>query len=60
MELARIFDRQFGRFWSIPANLWPFEIQNIWDFQYFLGKFGNLFFFKMRFLAKLPSGNDLP
>ena len=47
-----IFDSQFGWFWPISANLWLFEIQKIWDFQYFWANLAN-FFFKMRFWAKL-------
>jgi hypothetical protein len=50
MELAGIFDRKFGRF---LANLWPFEIQKIWDFLYFGANLATFFSFKMRFWAKL-------
>ena len=52
MELAGIFDDQFGRFGPIPANLWLFEIQKICDFQCFWANLAT-FFFKMRFWAKL-------
>ena len=51
MELAGIFDRQFGQFWQILVNLWLFEIQKIWDFQYFWANFAT-FFFKMRFCPR--------
>jgi hypothetical protein len=44
MELAEIFDDQFGRFGPIPANLWPFEIQKICDFQYFWANLATFFF----------------
>jgi hypothetical protein len=54
MELAGIFDKQFGRFWPIPANLWPFEIQKIWGFSLFLGTFGN-FIFQNVILGKIWS-----
>ena len=41
-----------GRFRPIPADLCIFEIQKIWDFQYFWANLAT-FFFKMRFWAKL-------
>ena len=52
IELAGISDRQFGRFGPIPANLWPFEIQKICNFQCFWANLAT-FFLKMRFWAKL-------
>ena len=36
----------------ILTNLWLFEIQKIWDFQYFWANLAT-FFFKMRFWAKV-------
>ena len=44
MKLAEIFDGQFGRFVPIPANLWLFEIQKIWNFHYFWANLATLFF----------------
>jgi hypothetical protein len=41
MELAGIFERQFGRFWPICGY---FEIQKIWDFQYFWTNLTAFFF----------------
>ena len=43
MELAEIFDGQFGQFGPIPANLWPFEIQKICDFQCFWANLATFF-----------------
>jgi hypothetical protein len=39
MEFAGIFDRQFGQFCMIPANLLLFEIQKVT----FLAKMSNIF-----------------
>ena len=44
LEQAGTFGRQSGRFRSIPADLWLFEIQKIRDFQYFWGNWATFFF----------------
>ena len=56
----KIFWKDFGTkpmFWDnyrpLPAILWLCKIQKILSFSVFLGKFGNLFFFKIRFSAIL-------
>ena len=43
-EQAGTFDVLIGRFRPIPAILCFFEIQKIWDFQYFWANLATLFF----------------
>jgi hypothetical protein len=51
LEQARSFGIQINHFWSILANLWFFEIQKIWDFQYFWANLAT--FFQNAILGKI-------
>ena len=52
MEKVGTFGIQIGRFWLISAILWLFEIQKIWDFQYFWANLAT-FFFQNAILSKI-------
>ena len=49
---SRCFEIVIGQFRPLPAILWIWEIQKIWNFQYFWAILAT-FFFKIRFWTKL-------